>query len=139
MRNTLNDIELENGDVLSVPRNPRSVHATGAVFNPSTFVYDEKKDLEDYVEMAGGYTEIADKDRIYVLKVNGSAVRPDGGFFLFPSPALSSADGGPLLESGDTIVVPERIVKIAWLQQTKEISSILFQAVMAAGVVIAAF
>jgi len=135
MRNTLNDIELENGDVLTVPQNPRSVNAVGAVFNQATFVFDGRKELENYVTMAGGYTESADKDRIYVLKVNGSAVRPDSGrFFLFSGSGAASGD----LEPGDTIVVPEKISRIAWLRNAKDIFQILFQATMAAGVVIAA-
>jgi protein involved in polysaccharide export with SLBB domain len=138
MRNTRDDIELEDGDDLFIPRNPRSIHTLGAVFNQATFVYDERKDLEDYIEMAGGYQETADKDRIYILKVNGSAVRPESGFFLFSGSAFSSRDGRPLLESGDTIIVPEKIGRIAWLRNTRDISQILFQAVMAAGVVIAA-
>lgn len=139
MRNTLNDIELENGDVLTVPQNPRNVHTLGAVFNQATFVFDGKKEMENYIMMAGGYTESADRDRIYILKVNGSAVRPDSSrFFLFSGSAFYSKDGKPLLESGDTIVVPEKIARIAWLRNTKDIFQILFQATMAAGVVIAA-
>jgi protein involved in polysaccharide export with SLBB domain len=139
MKNTLNDVELENGDVLTVPRNPRSVHALGAVFNQATFVYDSRKKVEDYITQAGGYTESADKDRIYILKVNGSAVRPETGrFFLFSGSPFDSRDGRPLLEPGDTIVVPEKIGRIAWRRNIIDISQILFQATMAAGVVIAA-
>ncbi|MEW6719495.1 MAG: SLBB domain-containing protein [Thermodesulfobacteriota bacterium] len=139
MRNTLNDIELENGDVLTVPQNPRNVHALGAVFNQATFVFDERKKLENYILMAGGYTESADRDRIYILKANGSAIRPEGSrFFLFSGSAFSAQDGKPLLEPGDTIVVPEKIGRIAWRRSIIDISQILFQATMAAGVVIAA-
>ncbi|MBE0603410.1 MAG: SLBB domain-containing protein [Deltaproteobacteria bacterium] len=139
MKNTLNDIELENGDILTVPQNPRSLHAMGALFNQATFVFDEKKDIENYIMMAGGYTDSADKDKAYVLKVNGSAVRAGGGgFFLFSGPSFASGDGRSLLEPGDTIVVPEKISRIAWLRNAKDIFQILFQATMAAGVVIAA-
>lgn len=140
MKNTLSDIELENGDSLTVPRNPRTVHALGSVFNQATFVYDKSKEVADYITMAGGYTESADKDRIYIMKVNGSAVRPDSGrFFLFSDSAVSSTTGKPLLESGDTIVVPEKVGRIAWMRDAKDIFQIMFQAAMAAGVVLAAF
>ena len=76
LRNSIYDIELENGDSLFVPENPRSLQALGAVFNQTAFVFDPTKALPDYIEMAGGYTEFADKDRVFVLKVNGSAVQP---------------------------------------------------------------
>jgi len=140
LRNSIYDIELENGDTLSIPENPRSLQTLGAVFNQTAFVFDPAKALPDYVELAGGYTEFADKDRVYVLKVNGSAVQPrESGLFLFSKSAYTTRDGKPLLEPGDSIVVPEKLERIAWLRETKDITQILFQIAVAAGVVIALF
>ena len=140
LRNSIYDIELENGDSLVIPENPRSLQALGAVFNQTGFVFDPAKTLPDYIELAGGYTEFADKDRVYVLKVNGSAVQPkEGGLFLFSRSAYTTRDGKPLLEPGDSIVVPEKLERIAWLRETKDITQILFQIAVAAGVVVAIF
>jgi len=140
LRNSIYDIELENGDTLTIPENPRSLQTLGAVFNQTAFVYDGTKGIQDYVEKAGGYTEFADKDRVYVLKVNGSAVRPGSGrFFIFSGTTQKTRDGNPLLEPGDSIVVPEKLERIAWLRETKDITQILFQIAVSAGVVIAAF
>jgi protein involved in polysaccharide export with SLBB domain len=140
LRNSIYDIELENGDTLTIPENPRSLQALGAVFNQTAFVFDPAKVLPDYIEMAGGYTESADKDRVYVLKVNGSAVQPrKGGFFLFSRSTYVQRDGKPLLEPGDSIVIPEKLDRIAWLREIKDITQILFQIAVAAGVVIAVF
>jgi protein involved in polysaccharide export with SLBB domain len=137
---TIYDIELENGDSLFVPENPQSLQTLGAVFNQTAFVFDKSKGLQDYVELAGGYTETADKERVFVLKVNGSAVRPESGrFFMSSRTAFRTADGSPLLEPGDSIVVPEKLERIAWLRETKDITQILFQIAVAAGVVIALF
>jgi protein involved in polysaccharide export with SLBB domain len=134
------DIELENGDNLFVPENPQSLQTLGAVFNQTAFVFDRSKGLQDYIEMAGGYTESADRDRVYVLKVNGSAVRPESSrFFLSSKETYQTRDGKPLLEPGDSIVVPEKLERIAWLRETKDITQILFQIAVAAGVVVAAF
>jgi len=134
------DVELENGDTLFVPENPQSLQTLGAVFNQTAFVFDRSKGLQDYIEMAGGYTETADKSRVFVLKVNGSAVRPESGLFFFSSRAVDrTRDGRPLLEPGDSIVVPEKLERIAWLRETKDITQILFQVAVAAGVVIALF
>jgi protein involved in polysaccharide export with SLBB domain len=132
------DIELENGDSLVVPENPRSLQTLGAVFNQTAFVFDQTKGLQDYIEMAGGYTESADKDRVFVLKVNGSAVRPRGrGLFLYSKE--TQMDGKPLLEPGDSIVVPEKLDRIAWMREIKDITQIIFQIAVAAGVVVAIF
>jgi polysaccharide export outer membrane protein len=140
LRNSIYDIDLENGDSLFVPENPRSLQTLGAVFNQTAFVFDPAKGLPDYIEMAGGYTESADKDRVFVLKVNGSAVQPkEGGLFLFSKSAYTTRDGKPLLEPGDSIVVPEKLDRIAWLREIKDITQILFQVAVAAGVVVAIF
>ena len=140
LRNSIYDIELENGDSLVIPDNPRSLQTLGAVFNQTAFVFDPTKNLPDYIELAGGYTEFADKDRVYVLKVNGSAVQPkESGFFLFSKSTSVTRGGKPLLEPGDSIVVPEKLERIAWLRETKDITQILFQIAVAAGVVIALF
>jgi polysaccharide export outer membrane protein len=137
---TIYDIELENGDSLVVPENPQSLQTLGAVFNQTAFVFDRSKDLQDYIELAGGYTESADKDRIFVLKVNGSAVRPDKSrFFLSSKSTHRTRDGNPLLEPGDSIVVPEKLERIAWIREFKDITQILFQIAVAAGVVVALF
>ena len=137
---TIYDIELENRDSLYVPENPQSLQTLGAVFNQTAFVFDKSKGLQDYIELAGGYTETADKDRVFVLKVNGSAVRPESSsFFLSSKSTQRTRDGSPLLEPGDSIVVPEKLERIAWLRETKDITQILFQIAVAAGVVIALF
>ena len=138
LRKTIYDIELENGDSLVVPENPRSLQTLGAVFNQTAFVFDQTRDLQDYIEMAGGYTESADKDRVFVLKVNGSAVRPGGrGLFLFSM--ATQMDGRPLLEPGDSIIVPEKLDRIAWMREIKDITQIIFQIAVSAGVVVALF
>lgn len=140
LKKSIYDIELENGDTLFIPPNPRSLQTLGAVFNQATFVFDDTKEVQDYVEMAGGYTDSADKDKIYVLKVNGSAVRPRSGRLFISSKTMNTTrDGKPLLEPGDTIVVPEKLDRTAWVRETKDISQILFQIAVAAGVVIALF
>jgi hypothetical protein len=103
-------------------------------------VFDPTKDLPDYIEMAGGYTESADKDRVFVLKVNGSAVQPrKGGFFLFTGSTYVTRDGKPLLEPGDSIVVPEKLDRIAWLREIKDITQILANVMISAGVAIVLF
>jgi hypothetical protein len=88
--------------------------------------------------MAGGYTESADKARVFVLKVNGSAVRPrGGGLFLFSR--ATQMDGRPLLEPGDSIIVPEKLDRIAWMREIKDITQIIFQIAVSAGVLITLF
>ena len=138
LKKTLYDVELEEGDTLDIPTNPHSVQVLGSVFNQTAFVYDRDKDYSDYIELAGGYTEYADEDNVYILKVDGTAVRPSGSFLsLSWNKDLHRWEfGGPNLESGDTVVVPEKLERIAWLRETKDLIQILYQIAVATAVVI---
>ncbi|MGB6409632.1 MAG: SLBB domain-containing protein, partial [Candidatus Deferrimicrobiaceae bacterium] len=137
------DIELEEGDSLSIPENPQTVQVSGSVFNQTAFVYRKGRSLHHFIDLAGGYTENADKKRIYVLKVDGTAVQPKRGFFSglsWDTDSKSWESGSyQTLDPGDTIVVPEKLERIAWLREIKDITQILFQIAVAAGVVIVAF
>ena len=44
---------------------------------------------------------------------------------------------GIQLNPGDTILVPRKMDQFLWLQTTKDLTTILFQAALAAGVIIA--
>ena len=91
--------------------------------------------------MAGGYQENADKKRVYVLKVDGTAVVQGNGStsFVWDSDANRWERGVRDLEPGDTIVVPEKLEKIAWMRHIKDITQIMFQIATTAGVLIVAF
>jgi hypothetical protein len=137
LRKSPSDIELAEGDSLFIPPNPQSVQIIGAVFNQTAFVYNKGKNIESYVNLAGGYTESADKKRLYVFKADGTAVKPEGGnMFLFGEDSYRT---GKDLESGDTIVVPEKLEKTAWLREVKDITQILYQIAVTAGVILVAF
>lgn len=134
-------IELEEGDRLFIPANPQSIQISGSVFNQTAFVYDGGKGISDYIKLAGGYTENADKKRLYVLKVDGTAVRPESGIvsFFWSDSSGGWESGGRRLDPGDTIVVPEKLERIAWLREIKDITQILYQIAVTAGVLIVAF
>jgi len=137
LKKTHYDIELREGDSLSVPTNPQSIQVIGAVYNQTAFVYNKGKNIDNYVKLAGGYTESADEERLYVFKADGTAVKPEGGgLFLFGDDTYRT---GKDLDSGDTIVVPEKLERIAWLREFKDITQILYQIAVTAGVIIVAF
>jgi protein involved in polysaccharide export with SLBB domain len=142
LRETQFDIVLKDGDSLYIPQNPSSVQVIGSVFNQTAFVFDSDRDYRDYIDLAGGYTENADKKRVYILKADGTAVRASGGDVSWNSSNSSSSRwglGGRQTEPGDTVVVPEKLEKIAWMRETKDITQILYQIAVTAGVLIVAF
>ncbi len=133
------DIELENGDSIHIPMKSSVVNVVGAVMSRGSFIYSGPLDYKDYIEMAGGYTRFADQDNVYVLKVDGTARKLYTGIFswnIAKSRWETAAFGEEEkdMEPGDTIVVPEKLDRIAWLRETKDLTSILYQIAVSAGV-----
>ena len=138
------DIELEEGDSLFIPSINSVVNVIGAVMAQGSFVYSDKYGYKDYIEQTGGYSRYADTDNVYVLKTDGSARKLSRGFLdwnPFKSRWEISAFGEEIkeIEPGDTIVVPEKLERIAWLREIKDITQILMQMAVTAGVVIKLF
>ena len=131
-KGSANDVTLEEGDFLYIPEVPDQVQVIGAVYNQTAFLYERNKDISDYLGNAGGFTKNADKDEIYVLKINGTAEsnRDSGALKRFNSIQL---------DPGDTIVVPEDLEKTTFMKDLKDVTQILYQIAVTAGVLIVAF
>jgi protein involved in polysaccharide export with SLBB domain len=138
-RNSALDIEMEDGDALNIPRNPQTVQVIGAVNNQTSFVFEPNKDYGYYVDRAGGFSRTADKGHLYIVKVDGSTLRPGGGLFWNSGAHQWEAGSQRLIEPGDTIVVPEELERIAWLRNLKDWTQILYQSALGAAVVIKVF
>ena len=132
LRGTPDDLELQEGDNLLVPPIQQTVNVLGSVVNPTAVVYDPYLTVKKYIAQAGGPTKHADVDRVYVIKVNGSALGGKGGMI------LGSRVASARLDPGDTIVVPENLERIPWLKTVKDVATILGQIALTAGIVFAA-
>ena len=69
----LNDFKiiLLDGDSLMVPEHPGIVEVLGEVNRSGYIQYDKKKNLDNYIENAGGFTEYSDKNNITIIYANG--------------------------------------------------------------------
>jgi protein involved in polysaccharide export with SLBB domain len=136
---TLGDVLLENGDRLEVPRKMNVVNVVGRVYNPTGIVFDPARDaVKHYLRLVGGPTESADTDHIFLLKADGSVVTretADGGLFSFFHGGLMNAR----VEPGDSILVPDKLVQTRFMKDVKDITQILYQIAVAAGVLIVVF
>ena len=137
------DIELEDGDVLVVPPKPGVVHVVGEVFNETSLMYEEAGTVSYYLRRVGGMTDDADKKQVSVIKVDGSVMSRQQGsnkLVFWDNEFNQWSFGGFMsleLEPGDTIVVPRKLDRLFWLKTTKDITQIVFQIAVAAGVVLA--
>ncbi len=106
------DIQLRDGDTIVIPKNPGIITVLGAVYNPTSFVYDGRSNYNRYIQMAGGFTHTADRRKVYVIKVDGTIVKPGTRY---------------ALEPGDAIVVPEKIEIISVRREIRDIVDILYK------------
>lgn len=115
--NSAHDLTLKDQDILYVPSINDTISVVGEVLNQNTFVFDGESDAKDYLEKAGGATEIADPEYIYIVKANGEAKRLQNDYFWG-----SSND----VFKGDTIVVPMKLDTISDLAFAKDVTGILY-------------
>ena len=67
------NIYAQDGDEIFVPRRPESLYIVGEVLNSTTLKYDPSNTVQDYIRMAGGLNDQADKNRMFIIYPDGSA------------------------------------------------------------------
>ena len=138
------DIELEDGDSLNIPAKNNVINVVGAVMSPGTIVYSEKKRYDNYIEDTGGYAKYADPNNTFILKVDGTAHRLSRKIISWSDGRSRwelTGSGGKvkMLEPGDVIIVPEKVERIAWLREIRDIMQILMNIAVVAGVAVNLF
>ena len=93
------DMLLQEGDVLRIPKRLETVRVQGEVLLPTTVKYRNGQTFQDYISQAGGFTGRSSRKRAYVVYANGSAdrTRKFGFFNVYPR-----------VEPGAEIVVPQK-------------------------------
>ncbi|MDT9001269.1 SLBB domain-containing protein [Paucibacter sp. APW11] len=121
----LPNLEIEDGDRLSIPPRPTSIGVFGSVFNAGSYLYADGTALGDFIRLAGGLTRGADERSLFVLRANGSVLsaRQKSQGWLFAGNGIESSSALP----GDTIFVPEELNKTSFAQEAKEWTQILYQ------------
>jgi protein involved in polysaccharide export with SLBB domain len=106
-RDTAADIPLRDGDVLLIPKRENYVMVSGQVFNQTAISYRPGRSARWYLSQAGGLTQIADKDAVFVVRADGSVIASKNNSGWWAGNPLSAA-----LKPGDSIVVPEKTPRI---------------------------
>ncbi|MEG2172633.1 MAG: polysaccharide biosynthesis/export family protein [Desulfovibrionaceae bacterium] len=114
----LSDLTLEDGDIIVIPEKSDVVVVSGEVMVPQATVWNKKKDLDDYVKSAGGYSTRADKGNALIMRQNGSVAR-------------SNDDVYP----GDQILVLPKVESKS-MQAVKDIAQVLFQVAVSSRMVL---
>lgn len=94
------DLTLRDGDSLFIPNQLNTVSIIGEVQMPTTYRYEQRYSVSDYLSRSGGTKRRADEERMFIVRANGE-IEPyhqRRGWF--------ASSGRMQLEPGDTIVVP---------------------------------
>lgn len=110
------DILLEPGDKIFIPKRPLTVRVAGEVLSPASLQFRSGKDPLEYIKEAGGTTYYADKGRAFVIYPDGSA-----------QPLSISAwnHSATMVPPGSTIIVPRDPKPFDFLESAERVSQIL--------------
>ena len=125
-----NSIIVRNGDRLLVPSIPFEISVIGEVQLATSHLFDSKLVLQDYIQRSGGFTVNADKDRVFVVKSDGSVLTKGN-----TSAWFKSSTSRKKLEAGDVIVVPINLDKGKWMESLTSTTQIVYQLAVAAAAV----
>ena len=93
------DLLLEEGDILNVPKLLQTVRMRGDVVYPTTLRHEQGRGLRFYINGAGGFDRRANRKQTYVVYANG-AVKRTKGFLGIRS--------YPVVEPGAEVIIPNK-------------------------------
>lgn len=92
------DLDLQAGDHIFIPETPSGVSVLGEACMNGTIKFKAGQNVKYYLNLAGGFTQRADKDHARLIKANGR---------VFASGSIL----GKKADLGDVIVIPAKIKK----------------------------
>ena len=110
------NILLEKGDRIFIPKRPLTVRVAGEVLSPAALQFRTNKDPLDYLREAGGTTHYADKDRSFVIYPDGSAQ---------PLKVGSWNHNSVMIPPGSTIIVPRDPKPFDFLDSAGRVSQMI--------------
>ena len=96
------NLVLQEGDVLEIPSKTSSVNVVGEVLNSSSHLYKEGFSVTDYINLSGGMSKGADKNRIFIILPDGSSMPFDEKLF---GNGIGTRSMSSTILPGSTIVV----------------------------------
>jgi hypothetical protein len=122
-------LELQSGDELFVPRQPNHVQVAGQVYVATSHLWDDTRDIGDYVELSGGATVLGRLDHTYVIQPNGEVLNLKGR-------RNSGRIARKQVMPGAQIYVPLNVDRMNPTEKAQSWVSTLAQAAILAGIVL---
>ena len=125
-RQIRDEILLESGDIIRIPRRSNLVMVHGDVLFPSAMAFEDKRTTQDYIDMAGGFVQGKGDANVLILHRDGTFDKLDKGDL--DSRRIS-------INPGDEIFVLPR-VQTKDFQLAKDVVGVLYQIAVSAGVLL---
>jgi protein involved in polysaccharide export with SLBB domain len=122
----LSKVVLEDEDTIYIPKTTHIITIAGDVQIPSAISYVVGMGIDEYISLCGGLSASADEENILIIKQNGKVIKYDNGMF---------SDQNLKIEAGDSVLVLGK-PDTKNLQITKDITQILYQIAVSAGVLV---
>ena len=90
LQNTVDDLELRDGDILTIPQISNTIMVKGETLGEASIPYSKGEEADYYIDQLGGLRDSADLDDVYVIQASGIVIK----------------DSGYDIRQGDTIIVP---------------------------------
>ncbi|WP_103665506.1 polysaccharide biosynthesis/export family protein [Gracilimonas amylolytica] len=90
---------LQPGDQIKIPKRLETVQVRGEVLYPINVRFEDSKSFKSYIGSAGGFTELANTKRGYVVYANGEVDRTKKFLFF---------KNYPDVEPGSTVIIPPK-------------------------------
>ncbi|MEO6283996.1 MAG: SLBB domain-containing protein [Dyadobacter sp.] len=124
------DLVVQEGDIIRIPKRLETVQVTGSVLYPTTVKYGKGLAFTDYISQSGGFTVQSLRKSSYIKYPNGNIDRTRRFLFF---------NVYPKVEPGSEIFVPVRAAPVLNTQQTISTATGLLSSVMGLIVTILAF
>lgn len=89
------DVVLREGDMIYIPEYVNTVKIGGSVMYPNTVSWQKGAKLKHYINMSGGYGDMAKKRKAYIIYLNGTVAR-------------AKKSSSSLIQPGCEIIVPSK-------------------------------
>jgi len=93
------DILVQEGDILRIPKLLETVRIQGEVLLPTTVKYRSNQTFQDYISQSGGFTSKSQRRKAFVVYANGSVDRTRKFMFF---------NIYPRVEPGSEVIVPKK-------------------------------
>ncbi len=97
------NVPLQDGDRIFVPTTPDFISIVGEIYRPSSYLFQPKKKLADYLALAGGISPYADLSASFLVRSSGEIMsyQQKQKHFL-----------QIVMEPGDVVVLPSKVLRI---------------------------